>query len=48
MSKVLNLEILGHPVNVLIILVILALWWFGGFTVFKRAFSGMSPANDSK
>ena len=37
MSRLVNLEILGRPINILVVLVIIALWYFGAFAVFTRA-----------
>lgn len=34
MDKVINLEILGHPINIFVIVVAILLWWLGAFAVF--------------
>jgi hypothetical protein len=36
-NKILNLEILKNPVSVMVIIVIIALWYFGAFAIFKSA-----------
>lgn len=37
MNKILNLELLKNPVSVMVVIVIIALWYFGAFAIFKSA-----------
>lgn len=43
MDKIVNVELLGHPVNWLIIALALGLWFFGAFAVFGVAGPASAP-----
>lgn len=36
MERLVNLQVLGHPVNWLILILLIVLLWFGAFAVLKN------------
>ncbi len=46
MDRLVNLEILGHPVNWIILILLIVLLWFGAFAVIQNPMFANIVPND--
>jgi len=47
MRNIINLEIFGRPLNIFVVLICVALFWYGAFVVWKKVDGNLPTGSNS-